>query len=228
MKKITRLLTVFIIAAGLNISAQAIPMYYTFEGSITTISHDNAGAIANAGFNEGDSVSYTLIVDLDADATETHFGGYVDYDSYTDSSSWDYFYVDYYSGDALQQIDGGFYNTVGPADGSGLMSASESNWGYSTLIGQPGSTLHVNSDDDLLQIKNTGLNLTDWTIGTWVHAGNWAFDSENNQSHLFADVMLTNISLVNNYIAVPEPATIFLFILGLAGLALRSVKAKIK
>ncbi len=198
----------------------AAPLYYTFEGNITTLSHDYAGAISNAGLVVGSSVTYTLLIDLNAAASETHFGGYVDYDSYIDTATWDYFYVDYIGGDALSEINGGSYNTIGPADGSGPMNASEKNWGYNTLIGQPGGFLHTNSDDDQLQLKNTGLNVSDWIIGTTVHVNNWAFDSNNNQSQLFAEVQLTSIS------SVPVPAALWLFssgIISLAGLARRNL-----
>lgn len=190
----------------------AAPMYYTFEGNITSITHDNAGAISNAGLSEGSSVTYTLIIDFDAAASETHFGGYIDYDTYVDTTSLDYFYVDYIGGDALTEVDGGFYNTVGPADGTGSMNASEKNWGYETLVGQAGGFLHTNSDDDQLQLKNIGLNASDWVIGTTVLVDNWAFDSNNNQSQLFAQVQLTSIS------PVPVPAAAWLFSMGLISL----------
>lgn len=211
--------TILALSSSLMCSTSiAAPLYYTFEGSITTISHDNAGAIASAGFSVGSSVTYTLLIDFDAAASETHFGGYVDYDSYLDTGSWDYFYVDYIGGDALTEVDGGFYNTVGPADGTGSMNASEKNWGYDTLVGVPGGFLHTNSDDDQLQLKNIGLNVSDWVIGTTIIVDNWAFDSANNQSQLFAEVQLTSIS------SVPVPAAVWLFssgLIGLAGLARR-------
>ena len=216
MKNIKTILVLF--SSLICSTSIASPLYYTFEGSITSISHDNAGAISDAGFSVGSSVTYTLLIDFDAVASETHFGGYVDYDSYADSNSWDYFYVDYISGSALTEVDGGFYNTVGPADGTGPMSASETNMGYNTLIGQPTGYLNTNSDDDRLQLKNTGVNVSDWGIGTTVHVDNWAFDSNNNQSQLFAEVQLTSIS------SVPVPAAVWLFgsgLIGLVGLARR-------
>lgn len=224
MKKLTTLLVVILMAIGLSSTAQAVQQYYTFDGTITTISHDNAGAIANAGFSEGSAVTYTLLIDFDAAASETHFGGYVDYDSYADTTSLDHFYVDYFSGDALVQVDGGYYNTVGPADGSGPMNASEKNWGYNTLIGGAGSQLHTNSDDDQLQLKSIGINASDWVIGTTVHVDNWAFDSNNRQSQLFANVQLTDISPV----IVPEPISSTLFLVGGATLGFRRFRKKFK
>jgi len=199
-------------------TAIASPVYYTFEGEITTISHDNAGVISSAGLTVGSSVSYTLLIDFDAVASVSYFGGYIEYDDYADTTSWDYFHVDYISGSALTEVDGGTYNTAGPADGTGPMSVSESNYGYNTLTGAPSGYLSTNSQDERLVLKKYGINVSDWVIGTTVNVDNWAYDSENNQSQLFAEVQLTSIS------SVPVPAAVWLFgsgLIGLVGLARR-------
>lgn len=216
MKNIKIILALF--SSLICSTAIASPVYYTFEGSITSISTDDAGAISDAGFSVGSPVSYTMLIDFDAVASVSYFGGYIEYDNYVDTASTDYFYVDFISGSALTEIDGGFYNTVGPADGSGPRNVSEKNLGSNTLLGQPTGYLATNSDDDQLQLENTSVNVSDWVIGTTVIVDNWAFDSENNQSQLFAEVQLTSIS------SVPVPAAVWLFgsgLLGLVGVARR-------
>lgn len=230
MRNLAFLLVITGMAWGLSNAAFAVPMYYTLTGEIrdgdATIFRDDAGAIANAGLAPGDTVSYTLLIDFDAAGYETHFGGYVDYDPYIDHGTWDYFYVDYISGDALSEVDSGFYNTVGPSDGSGLMDASEKNWGYNDSNGNGAGFLHVNSEDDMLQIKNVNVPIFEWAVGTYAIAGNWAFDSSNNQSQLFADLYVTSIVPVDDPSLVPEPSALFLLAAGLLGLTGVSLKRK--
>jgi hypothetical protein len=57
-------------------SAQAIPLYYTFEGTVATYPiSDDAGFMEDIGLTEGDSVSYTFMVDSSRQGTYRNESG---------------------------------------------------------------------------------------------------------------------------------------------------------
>jgi len=64
-----RLKTVLLATVGMTLGlsglVQAAPLYYTFEGNVTSIEQDNAGIIASAGLSVGSNLTYTLLVDFD-------------------------------------------------------------------------------------------------------------------------------------------------------------------
>jgi len=151
MKKLTTLLAVMAILFVMSGKAQAVPMYYTFGGTVTIVTSDNAGAIADAGLSAGSAVNYTFVVDFDADGFWTQNDGTVN--TMTANAYYDPFYATYISGDALEQVDGGIYN----ADGW----AAEMNIGYDCLIGTCGA-IAANSDDDLLYIFSNSESMSDW------------------------------------------------------------------
>ena len=55
-----------LLLAIINVPAHSEQYYYTFNGTITSFNEDKAGAIAAMGYQLGDPVTYTFIVDLDA------------------------------------------------------------------------------------------------------------------------------------------------------------------
>ncbi len=201
MKKMTTLLVVMAALFVMSGKAQAVTMYYTFEGTVTGAS-DAAGAVDNAGLSVGSTVTYTFLVDLDADGAITLNNG-ADF-NYTDSAYADFLYSDYVSGDALEQIDGGIYD-------SGY-SIAEYNLGYE-LSDVDFGYLIGNSQDDLLLLYSY-LGVSDWAEGDTIYGYNYAFDSNGAFSYLYANLTLTDISPVS----VPEPSTLLLFGAGMLGL----------
>src|SRR3972149_5669529 len=115
MRRISTLIAAFATVFALAGHAKAAPMYYTFDGTVSSIDNDDAGIIADAGLSVGSLVTYRLIFDLAADGTYTRNNA--DVITRTDTASFDYFFTDYVSGDALQQKDGGYFND--PFDAAG-------------------------------------------------------------------------------------------------------------
>src|SRR3972149_11716217 len=110
MKRLSALIVAIVAVFALAGHAKAVPMYYTFEGTVSSTS-EHAGIIAAAGLSVGSAVTYTLIVDFATAGSYTRNDGTVY--TYTDTASHDYFYADYVSGDALWQKDGGSFNDPG-------------------------------------------------------------------------------------------------------------------
>ena len=216
MKKLTTLLAVMAIVFGLSGKAQAVPYYYTFVGTVSSMM-DDAGAIYSqlpyvsndyAIGGIGATVEYWFIVDLDADGTRTLNDGTVT--TYSDDADFDYFYADYFSGDALVQVDGGVWNDP--------PNVAEYNVGYDNVgcdgIIEACGLLSGNSDDDYFDIYSASALVSDWAVGTSVWSRNGAYDSIGNYSYLEAALTLTDISPVNQ---VPEPSTLLLLGSGLFG-----------
>lgn len=183
-----RFLTSLIVIACLMTSTYADQVYYIFRGHVTEIQGDAAGAIAGAGLEVGSTVSYTIRIDFDRQATLIGYDGsvIVRQDSYFN----EFFYVDYIHGSALESVDGGCRTNPN-------LKYSEIHFGVEyTNYGM----VMVNSDNNKLVIE-TKKKVTDWAVGDVFqgdknNAVNGAWDSSCNISGLEASLTLTYMSEV--------------------------------
>lgn len=184
---------------GIISNTQAKPLLYTFEGNVVE-SWDTAGAIQAAGITNGEKVCYTLLVDLDKQASITRNSG--DILTYSDRSTIDYFYADLLSGSLIDEISGGRFND--PLD------YAEYNFGNSTTANVR-TAIQVGSDNNWIVVY-ADMIFPEWTVGTLVNGVEVAY-SQTKSSTYRAELTLTSISKAGS---VPEPSSIFLIGCGLA------------
>lgn len=236
LKKMVRWFAMTIVIMGLHLSiAQAIPQYYTFEGTATSV-FDDSGLIASqfgVDFGLGSAVNYTFLIDLDADGSYTQNDGTVvthtDYTE-TDGSTYsyfnDFFYTDFVSGHYIS-TENGFHNNPS-SSGYQPSNISEYNFGLSGVNnygGQDYGYILGNSQSTYTKIHHFAYTPSSWTVGTAVFGIAQVWDGWGGNekfSEITTDLTLTSIT------AVPEPSTLLLLGIGLAGLRGMYLRRRIK
>ncbi len=198
MSSIQRLFIILCLTT-MSFAATAAPIYYTFEGTVTSI-NDPYGQLPTSGeFSIGEVVNYTFLIDFDATGS-WQYNGYNNFRTVEtpDTTSQDYFYTALVSGSPVVSNWYDIYSVTN----YGLQSQE----GYSAYGAITGS--------NYLSLVNYNLNVSDWVIGTNVVAKDlWGTSSQSY--YVQSQLTLTNIV---DPTVVPLPGAIGLLSMGLISL----------
>jgi hypothetical protein len=199
MRRIITILIFVVAVFAISIPTRAAPYLYTFEGNVTAINTDAGGLIADAGLVVGSPVTYSVIIDLDADGYL--ISNSIGHSPRVDTATFDYFYTDYSGGSLFP--------------GSTLFEGAnvlEYHYGMNYLNANQGS-VWVGSTNSRLNIYDLQ-DVTDWAVGETT------FDAINdgyNDANQWSKLTVLNMTLTSKTL-VPIPGAAWLFGPGLIGL----------
>lgn len=184
----------FFTSPGLLNIAHAVPMFYTFSGTVDS-SNDDVLA-ASYGLGIGASVSYTFMIDLDLAGSVTQNGVTTNHSDIPGTV--DYFFVDYVGGSENPEA---------------YRSYNEFNLGET----RPGSNSdYLTGGNNLLLIDLNDRSVHEWLLGDlFLFTDFWTLDLIDYDVIGFAT--LSGISDTNPHASVPEPAGLLLLAAGLLG-----------
>lgn len=201
--------------------ANAIPQYYTFSGTVTSVL-DRTGGIDITGFAVGDQVSYTFIIDFDAPGEHTQYDG--DTFPIPDQGYSDYFYAH-----LLTSISS---PTLPKYDGIEVTNPNIDefkNHGLDWSGPPPGGPLGkitANSFYNEFIVYKMSL-VSDWVVGESVNGQSKSMIYSGNNTWI--DLVNMELELTSiRPASVPEPSTMILFGTGIAGIAGTWIRKKKK
>ena len=209
-------------------SVLALPMYYTFEGTITHIA-DGAGLAAD--FSLDDSVQYTWRVDTDVDGSRTYNDGSVQVfdDGVSSQGVVDIYSVELISSQYIVSPDG-YFNVIG-ANGYSDGRIASYDYGYSadyiTLLNEGGYHDYGywldGSDDSNVNLYWQGVGNSNFDSALQYTVNDYAYVENGLWSRIRSDnLQLVSISETNPFAsdvtAVPLPAAAWLILSGLISL----------
>lgn len=205
-----------LMAAGL--AGQAETRQYTFVGQITNVDRDSTGIIAVQDWHAGNPVTVTFAVDFQQAGQSRFADGTVEYllPYVWDDLRIDYFYCRWLGGARLPAVNGGAYHgEEDPTEYLAGWNRVDANQEQGVLQGgDRNSYVRLERFNPLPAGGTPAWAVQDWEVGTEVTARlvGWG---EMDYSMLTASLRLDSI------VAVPEPRTVVLLVLGFALLRVR-------
>jgi hypothetical protein len=219
----------FVLSSGLN----AAPMYYVFEGYLTTVS--DAAGLATIQLSAGSAFSVVFLVDMELDGTKTYLSMYPFLNQQFTSPVYD----NSYNG-GLTVVDNFYADLLtGPLlNGSSWNDLNVIEYNYGTAINDNGvhyfnltGSNSPNSTGAVTELTSSA-QLTEDFLGTTFRYHETA-SIQDGASTLTSSVygMATLVSVSDTYVpTVPIPASVMLFGSGLIGLwrfAIRKTSAPV-
>ncbi len=235
--KITCMFAAIMLAVTTTRTTHADPVYYTFGGTITTINTTTNNSVAEDIYSIGESVSYTIMADLDLQGTrELHDGTITTFNDRDDTYITDnYFYAEFINGDIVPEVNGGMNNA--PTDVKHMNHGKEHR--YTQYRGPTNYNTRIDMgsrDESIIFYKGTQYGgpankFSNWVIGTTDITFSALGFNELDYSYISGTLTLGSISTQAPLAAsVPEPSLGLLLGISLVGLvgvgAVRKLRQK--
>ncbi|GMW03711.1 MAG: hypothetical protein AMXMBFR84_48450 [Candidatus Hydrogenedentota bacterium] len=171
---------VLLLGSGCPIAPTPKPIQYNINGTITQIT-DNAGAAAIAGLKVGDSVAYTIVIDLNLNAfiidnTNTKF-------TLTDNQPFgnfiaglNYSLANLISGDPMDEVAGGSHNGANEVKEFHLCAVGDPTFPTQVILG---------SNDDTIIIVHKTKAVGAWAVAQQVDIAHEAFNAAGQKTSVF-------------------------------------------